>query len=263
MPPSNFSRQKKPPYKYFSLIAMIFVTVSLCDVVMIYRTVEIGPYLLSGGAFIMPLYYYLIDVIAEVYGYKYARQTTWVMFFCSLIFSLIISLAIKLTVFHSLYQTSYETIFGHLFRVTFGGTLITVLTATFINSYVLSKWKILVRGKYFWMRSLGASGIGEAVEVFTECLILYAGMMPFQKVVFMILPTFIMHMILGFLIILPGAIIVKLLKIAEGTDVYDYNTSFNPFKFKIDQNAEKTSEVNIETLESNKPSTSKSADDLL
>ena len=142
----------------------------------------------------MPFYYYLTDLLTEVYGYKYARQATWMMFFCCIIFSSIITLIIKSP--PSAYSGDYNFAFGHLFRTTFGGTFVTILTSTFVNSYIISKWKILIRGKYFWLRSLGASGIGEAVEVFLECLILYAGFIPQQNIMSMILPTYIAHIII-------------------------------------------------------------------
>ncbi len=231
----NFVQQKPVHYKYFVLIAMIFTTISLCDVVMIYRTVQLGSFLFTAGSFTMPFYYFLTDVIAEVYGYKYARQATWMMFICCLIFSLVITLLLKLPLPATTYQVAdYQKAFGHLFRVVIGGTLITVLTATFVNSYIISKWKILIRGRYFWMRSLGASAIGEAVEVVTECLFLYGGIIPFHEVIALILPTYMMHIIIGMIILIPGTPFVKFLKTIEGVDPFDKGISFNPFKFEID-----------------------------
>lgn len=235
-------KQKPVHYKYFALIAMVFTTISLCDVVMVYRTVQLGPFLLSGGTFIMPFYYFLSDVIAEVYGYKYARQAIWMMFFCCLVFSTIITIILKLPLPPAAYQVAdYQSSMGHLFRVVFGGTLITILTASFLNSYIISKWKILIKGKYFWVRSLGSTGIGEAVEVGIECLFLYSGVIPFRKVVTLILPSYLLHIVMGFIIIIPGALFVKYLKHIERVDAYDRDISFNPFKFTIDN--ESSSEI--------------------
>lgn len=230
----NFN-QTSANYKYFPLLAMLLTTISLCDMVLIYRTVKLGNFILSAGTFVMPIYYYLTDAIAEVYGYKYCRQATWMMFFCCLLFSLIIAILIHLPMPDATYQIAdYNALFSHLFRATIGGTLVTILIATFVNSYIISKWRVLVKGKYFWLRSLGASGIGEAIEVFLECFFLYGGFLKLHDLVTMILSTYIIHLVIGLIIIYPGTMLVNFLKLIEKSDVYDRSISFNPFKFSTE-----------------------------
>ena len=53
-------------------------------------------------------------------------------------------------------QNAYEEVFGNLIRFVSAGFL-AVLSSHFLNIYIFSKWKILLRGKYFWLRSIGAS----------------------------------------------------------------------------------------------------------
>ena len=60
------------------------------------------------------------------------------------------------------YQESYDQVLGKLPRVAIASFL-AIFVGAFINAYAISKWKILLRGRYFWLRSLGASAIGEFI----------------------------------------------------------------------------------------------------
>jgi uncharacterized integral membrane protein (TIGR00697 family) len=229
------STQKIIGWKYLSFIAMLFVTVSLCDIIVIYHVVKIGSFVLSGGSFVMPFYYFLTDLITEVYGYQENRRITWMMFFCCLIFVFFSATIYKFPSFHMplLVNDVNQDLVKHLLRAVIGGTLITVLLTTFVNSYILSKLKIMLRGRNFFMRSLCASGFSQALEIFIECLALYIGYMSLKSILNMMLPIFLFHILMGIIILIPGRILMSMLKKAEGRDVYDVNVSFNPFSLTV------------------------------
>ncbi len=222
-------------YKYFAPLAMLYMVVALCDVLSIYRITNIGSVTIAGGIYVLPFYYFLEDVITEVYGYQRFRQVVWTMLFGCFLFAVIMTIIVHLPspkFWH--HQGAYDYVFSHLFRITFGGGCIAILSGAFVNSFVVSKWKILTRGKYFWLRSLGSSAIGQAIQNVIGCLILYTGVLPFEKVLGMILPLYSIQLGVEILIILPGAILVKFLKKAEGCEAYDYHTNFNPFKYNLE-----------------------------
>lgn len=97
---------------------MIFVTIAICDVLLVYRLVSIGSLIVTAGVFVMPIYYMLEDVVAEIYGFQLARKMILMMIICMYIFSTIITIAIHLS-FPSDWQShnsQYQFVLGHLFR---------------------------------------------------------------------------------------------------------------------------------------------------
>lgn len=216
--------------KLFHFFVMLYATFMLADQVMMYRVVQAGPFYLTAGVFIMPLYYFTGDLIAEIYGYHVSRRVIWSMVICSILFAVLITILNMLPVpadWH--HRAAYVTVLGRLLRSTIGGVAIAVVSGSYFNAYVISKLKILVRGKLFMARSIGSSAIGEAIQMILGCLLLFTGVMPFNKVVILMLELYVFQVGIGFLISGPGALFVNFLKKFEG-DVYDHTVSFNPFK---------------------------------
>jgi uncharacterized integral membrane protein (TIGR00697 family) len=228
----------KKEFKYFAPISMLFLVFALCDIISVYRLTTIGSLTIAAGIYILPFYYFLEDLIAEVYGYKRFRQTIWSMLIATFVFAFIITFIIHLPTPPLWPQNqAYLNVFSHLYRVVIGGGCIAVMSGAFINGYIISKWKILLRGRYFWIRSLGASAIGQAVQNVLGCLLLYTHLLPFNKVLQMMLPLYLIQISIFFLISIPGAYVVGLLKKLEGIEAFDQNVNFNPFKYAV-QNEE-------------------------
>jgi uncharacterized integral membrane protein (TIGR00697 family) len=221
-------------YKAFSLLAMIYITVILAADVLIYKIATCGSITITVGSLVTPFWFIITDIIAEVYGYQLTRRLIWSGIACSALFTLVCSTLIQFpspSFWH--YQAAYDQVLGKLPRVLLG-YIAGVIIGGFANTYLITKWKILTRGKYFWLRSIGSSGAGQLTfTVVTICLDLI-GVMPFEKVIQLITISFTIKLIVTTLVALPSTFFVKYLKKLENIDVYDYNTDFNPFKLSIE-----------------------------
>ena len=139
---------------------MLYVTVlSICAVLALYIG-EIDHFVFSEGAAVVPLMYFLGDVITEVYGYKIARRVTWyalvsVLFFMSMIMVLV---HVPTPPFWHL-QHQYQFMYDRFTRVILCFALF-IPASEFINSYIISKLKIFCRGRWLWLRSLTSSLTG-------------------------------------------------------------------------------------------------------
>jgi hypothetical protein len=226
-----------PPFRHLKFLmplGMLYITVALADISLVYRLAKVGTLTVTAGVFVMPLYYFIEDMVTEIYGYRYFRQLVWVALGCGFVFSAIITFANTLPVPDSWhYKDDYIIVFSHLFRTMFGGGCIAVTIGAFVNSYIISKWKILIRGKYFWMRSIGSSIIGQGIQIVVGSLLLYTGIFPLSVIVDMVLPVYILQIVLSVLVATIGTFFVRILKVFEGVDAYDYSTNFNPFKFSV------------------------------
>jgi len=65
-------------------------------------------------------------------------------------------------------QASYEFVLGlSLLRINISG-FIAYIVANLANSYILTRWKVLLNWRYFWLRSLGSSTCSE-ILLFIHC----------------------------------------------------------------------------------------------
>jgi len=124
--------------------------------------VQIGEFTEPGGVFLFPLSYLLADVIAEVYGYQLAKRQVFYITFSLMIFTLIVTLVIHLPypLSNANYQSAYKIVLGNNWRACIG-FILAMFLSDWLNVYLVSKWKILLKGRYFWMRSVGANAISE------------------------------------------------------------------------------------------------------
>lgn len=220
-------------YKCLLLISMLFITDLIVSALAVKRVILIGPLMEPGGILIFPLTYFLSDVITEVYGYKIARQILWFGFFCQFIFSLLIVGIMHLpaaTFWHD--QKSFETVFGHLFFYCLTTTLGT-LCGGFLNIYIVSKFKILLQGKYFWIRSLLSSSVGELIFSLIALTPIFLHSVGVKNALWIALSAYLFKLSYGIIAVIPSSILVKILKKIENVDVYDFDTNFNPLKLEV------------------------------
>ena len=104
-----------------------------------------------------------------------------------------------------------------------------VFAGGFVNTYLLTKWKILARGKFFWLRSIGSSSTGQFVFTVVTLLFDMLHVLPLQKIIQLICLSFTLKIVITFFAAWPSTILVIFLQKTESIDVYDYNTDFNPF----------------------------------
>jgi queuosine precursor transporter len=105
-----------------------------------------------------------------------------------------------------------------------------VLIGAFLNAYVLTKWKILWRGRYFWLRSLFSTAFGELIFTTIVILVNYFGVFDFKNMFELGVVSFCFKIIMSVVLTVPISLFVVWLKNKEGVDIYDYHTNFNPFK---------------------------------
>jgi uncharacterized integral membrane protein (TIGR00697 family) len=216
--------------RYLLLIAMLFMTLLLAGTAVAYKIVHIGWFTLPASSVIFPITYALGDVITEVYGFAVMRQLIWFSAICGFVFIFIIVLALHLPpapYWHS--QAAFDAVFKNSWLFTAAATVGMALGA-FLNSYAIAKWKVLLNGRYFWLRSLGATFSGSLVHVLIVGLIAFLPFMPLAHVVVLIISMYCYRLLYGMFAVGPAFALAKFLKRAENLDIYDQNTNFNPFK---------------------------------
>lgn len=216
--------------KHFNLLCMLYITMLLSAVVMAMYIAKIGILTFNEGAAIIPFMYFFGDIIAEVYGYERSRKLIWNALVCEAFFLCIIIGMVHLPspkYWH--HQHEFRVVLAPLYRVLLSNLILIPLTE-FANVIALSKLKILTRGKLFWLRSLLSSITGELILAVLGNIITFWKVLAPIQLAGVILSSFGIKLIFTAAAIIPATIIVKQLKKSEKLDIYDYNTSFNPFK---------------------------------
>lgn len=227
-------------YRYFTLITALFVAVVLISNVASSKILLLGPFTFDGGTIIFPISYIFGDILTEVYGYKKSRQVIWTGFGCALLMAAVFTIVGYLPPAEGWNgQEAYQLILGQVPRIVVG-SLVAFFAGEFSNSFVLAKMKVFTRGRWLFSRTIGSTIVGEAVDTILFVLIAYAGVWPRELLVAVIVSNYVFKV--GFEVVVTPLTYraVGYLKRVEKTDVYDYDTNFNPFAYLWGQRAGKT-----------------------
>lgn len=219
--------EKEDSFKYMRILSMIYITFLMAATIMAYKLVNIGGMTQPGSTLIFTFTFFIGNVYAELYGPNYAKKLIWESIITGYIFAFLITLV------NSFPSPNYwnihgefNNVIGHVLRFTNAGVIGYLLSA-FLNTYLLTKWKYQLRGKYFWVRSLLASSISEGLATFIAGLITFIGIIPTTKILMVMTNAFLFKIGYGLIAVWPATITAYILKKKENE--ITANPSFNPF----------------------------------
>lgn len=226
------SHQGLQRFKFFHLLAITSITIQLaCNCIVGKLTVFFYGFL-PASALVYPICYALGDIIADVYGYSLSRELIWLNIYAQLLFGLIINLALLLPSpnFWS-FHDNYQVIFGTVLKNEIGSA-VAVFISAFINAYLVSKFKIRMYGKRFWLRSLFASTISEGLLVMIAYFVTFSSLYSPHKILVAIGVAWSVKCIFVVILMIPSALLRNYLIKKEGVDWYDQGINYNPFVLK-------------------------------
>ncbi len=214
----------------FVVVATLFVTCLITSNIIIAKQISVGDIVLPAAIIIFPLSYIIGDVLTEVYGYRQARRVIWLGFLCNLIAVVAIWIGKILPpapVFEA--QNDYERILGSTPRFLLA-SFVAYLAGEFTNSVVLSKMKLMTKGRWLWSRTIGSTLVGQGVDTVVVLAIAFVGVLPFSVLGIMMFFHWLVKCVYEALATPLTYVVVGYLKRKEGIDVYDYEVDFNPLK---------------------------------
>jgi uncharacterized integral membrane protein (TIGR00697 family) len=214
------------------ILTALFITCLITANTVAVKLVDLGYAVLPAAIIIFPFSYIFGDVLTEVYGYSWARRVIWLGFLCNLVFVFFVWVG-QLLPAASFWQgqQSYVTILGYtprLLLASFAGYLV----GEFSNSLVLSKLKVLTRGRWLWTRTISSTIVGEGLDSVLFIAIAFLGSPAFTPAI--ILYHWLTKVAVE-VVATPGTyLVVGWLKKTESVDVYDYSVKLNPFSMKAE-----------------------------
>lgn len=225
------SEEDKTVSKLFMCIGIIFVACLILSNIIAGKMWAVTESItLPAAVILFPVTYILGDVFTEVYGFKKARLVIWMGFAMSFFAVIIYLLVIALP--HPDFwegQPSYETVMGTTPRValaSFAGYLF----GEFSNSMILSKLKVVTKGKNLWVRTILSTVVGEGFDSVIFITISFWGTMENSVVLKMILFQYLFKVAYEVIFTPVTYLVVRWIKKKEGIDTYDYNIKYNVIK---------------------------------
>lgn len=216
--------------RYFDIVAGLFVGIYLISQISSAKLVSVGPFVFPGAIVIFPLSYIFGDILTEVYGYARTRRVIWVGFVSAALLAVVLLIVQYLPPAPNwTLQTEFEALLGIVPRV-IAGSLMAYWAGEFVNSYIMAKAKVWTGGRMLWTRTIGSTLVGQLVDSVVFGVVAFAGIVPWT-VIFTLAGSIYLFKVLYEILFTPVTyFVVGRLKKAEGVDVFDRSTDFNPFK---------------------------------
>lgn len=215
-------------YRCLAFFSMAYISLMLFNAILTNRYIGTNSIFVLGGTFTSPFVFLLDNIIAEIYGFKITRSIILFGIIAQTFFILLCQLVLLAP--HPDFFTSnplYEQILGvSLLRIHLSGCAAYIFAMLF-NTKVITHWKVLLKGRKFWLRSLGACTISEALYSFVAILLMELQSIPLTNVFKVILLSYTIKMSYNVLLVIPAQIIVYYTRRITKIDVYDFNKQFS------------------------------------
>jgi queuosine precursor transporter len=216
----------------FFFAGVLFTSCLLISNLISSKIIAVWHWYVPAGVMIFPISYIINDVVAEVWGYRKARLIIWTGFLMNLIAVLFYSLSVSWPAAPFWQnQEAFANVLSSTPRIAVA-SLLAYLVGSFINAYIMSRVKILTKGRSFSFRAILSTLFGEGADSTIFITIAFAGIIPFNELSTMILTQAVIKTLFE-VVLLPLTIyVVKWIKHNDNTDTFDVGISYNPFTLK-------------------------------
>ncbi len=221
------SRDLSPLFLGFTCL---FLTCLLLSNIIAGKIVTFWGLTLPAAVILFPITYIVGDVLTEVYGYHRARLVIWIGFLACLLMTVVFLIVLRLpSPGFWQDQPAYETVLGFTPRLALA-SLIAYLFGEFANAVVLSKLKLLCAGRRLWLRTIGSTLVGQALDTGVFITVAFWGVVPGPVLTGMLAGQYLWKVSYEGLATPLTYLAVGWVKRREGVDAYDYGVNYNPLK---------------------------------
>lgn len=215
----------------FMLAGILFAASLLISNILASKIMMLGSWAVPAGVLVFPIAYILNDLITEVWGFAKARFIIWTGFAVNVLAVLFFTAGIALAPAPFWDgQEAFARVLGSTPRIV-AASMAAYLAGSFLNAWVMSRFKIMTQGKQFSLRAVISTLLGEGIDSAIFITIAFAGLIPLNALLMMILTQAMVKVAFEIIVLPVTARVVKVVKRADQTDTFDYKVSYNPFSF--------------------------------
>jgi len=222
---------KQVPVAYM-IFGMLFTVCLIVANIVGQKLITVGGIDITAGLLIFPITYILNDLIAEVWGYRKMRLIIWSAFMLNFFAVLVFRISIWAPASpHFQFQQAFKIVLHNSERIAVA-SFIAFLFGSFLNAYVMSKMKIMQRGKNFSIRAVVSTIVGEGADSLVFFTIAFTGVISRHQLILLILTQTALKTAYEIVALPLTNYVVNRVKKYEKTNVFDNKVSYNPFKIK-------------------------------
>jgi uncharacterized integral membrane protein (TIGR00697 family) len=220
-------------YNYLLGVAMLYMMFMILSGITIYKTVKISLLMIPAGVLVTPFIYSLSNITSEVYGYAVARNMMWWFIFSSTIFTSFSYILINMpSPSNFTNQSSFNLILGSMPYVYFAGIIGSIIGISF-NNIIVSKFKIIMEGKRYWLRSIFATAGGEIIYNLIAYPIMFINRVSMHDFSYILICVSFLKVIITAIVWPFECYFASYLKRKEKINIFDYNMKYHIFRFNI------------------------------
>ncbi|AOU50724.1 VUT family protein [Legionella pneumophila] len=214
---------------YLIVIGMLYITIFFASFVMGYKTVDLNGRILCASVFVFPLLFPINDSLTEIFGEKTSYLMIIATIICEFLFSYITYFLASLPS-PALWknQEIYPVLTSGFLHIAVADS-ISLAIGFFANTYVLARWGVKIFGKGFFIRSLGATAVGELLFTISTNLITfhYFSVANIWETSNIIISDYVLKMIYSLIICIPNAFVVYKVKKIINANCTNKETAYN------------------------------------
>ena len=170
-----------------------------------------------------------------MYGYRKSRLVIWLAFalsaFVAVMSQIVCCLPAPAEESSRQVAEHFNSLFAMVPRTTIASLLAFICGST-CNAWIMSKMKVLNKGRYFGLRAILSSIGGELLDSLIFFPFVFWGIMDLQTILKLVFTQVGVKTSYELVILPATSWFVKYTKKKEGIDTYDESISYNPFKLR-------------------------------
>jgi uncharacterized integral membrane protein (TIGR00697 family) len=169
------------------MLGVLMVTALNISNIIAVKQIEFGFLHITAGQLVFPIVYVISDIVSEVYGYKSSRRLSWISFTMNIFMAFFFQIAI-ICPFPQWWnlQNAFSSILGNAPRAIFASFL-AMQVGNWLNDIIFQKMKSKHGDKYFSVRAIASSIIGEFFDSTIFFSVALIGELPLSQ-----LPSFVL-----------------------------------------------------------------------
>lgn len=214
------------------LMGIVFCVCLIASNLLETKLIQVGPVALTAGFLVFPVSYIINDCIAEVWGFRKVRLIIWLGFLMNFFVVSIGKIAVALPAAPFWEgEEHFNFVFGLAPRIACA-SLLAFVVGSFLNAWVMSRMKVMNQGRYFSLRAVVSTLVGETADSLIFFPIAFWGLVGWADLCRLMLIQIVAKTLYE-IVILPVTIrVVSYVKRREGIDVYDQGVSYNILNVK-------------------------------
>lgn len=181
---------------YEALLGVYVASILVANTIAGVKLVNLFGFVVPAGFLAYSITFPITDVVAEVYGYRAAKEFVRVGFLSSIFALLLIGVGYAMPPLSAEMQELYAAAFVPMFRVVLA-SMTAFLASQYLDVYVFWKLRERTRGRHLWLRNNVGEAIAQFVDTAIFILVAFYGLLSVPILANMVLSQYLWKLVVA------------------------------------------------------------------